>query len=51
MDEPDSCVFFVNRTCSVFLVADLKEASIDAVARYRDEVREGRFPGEEHAFA
>jgi 3-methyl-2-oxobutanoate hydroxymethyltransferase len=30
--------------------ADLKTAVIDAVARYRDEVREGKFPGEQHAF-
>ena len=31
--------------------ADLSKTIIDAVARYRDEVREGKFPGEEHAFS
>jgi len=31
--------------------ADLKQTIADAVARYRDEVRAGAFPGEEHGFA
>ncbi len=31
--------------------ADLSKTIIDAVGRYRDEVREGKFPGEEHAFS
>jgi 3-methyl-2-oxobutanoate hydroxymethyltransferase len=30
--------------------ADLKKVTIDAVRQYCDEVREGKFPGEEHAF-
>ncbi len=30
--------------------ADLRKTIVDAVARYRDEVREGKFPGDEHAF-
>jgi 3-methyl-2-oxobutanoate hydroxymethyltransferase len=30
--------------------AHLKETVVEAVARYRDEVREGKFPGEENAF-
>jgi ketopantoate hydroxymethyltransferase len=51
MDDLDSCPFFINRTCLVFLVAGLKKAVIDALSKYPDEVREGKFPGEEHAFA
>jgi len=31
--------------------ANLKETVVEAVGRYRDEVREGKFPGEEHAFS
>jgi len=31
--------------------ADLKKTVVDAVGQYRDEVREGKFPGEEHAFS
>ena len=31
--------------------ADLRKTIIDAVTRYRDEVREGKFPGEEHTFS
>jgi len=30
--------------------ADLKKATMDAVRQYCEEVREGKFPGEEHAF-
>lgn len=30
--------------------ADLKQTIVDAVTRYRDEVREGKFPGKEHGF-
>ena len=30
--------------------ADLKSQTVDAVTRYRDEVREGSFPGEEQTF-
>jgi 3-methyl-2-oxobutanoate hydroxymethyltransferase len=35
----------------VKVYADLRPTVIEAVARYRDEVREGKFPGEEHAFS
>jgi 3-methyl-2-oxobutanoate hydroxymethyltransferase len=31
--------------------ADLKSTVVQAVMRYRDEVREGKFPGKEHAFS
>jgi 3-methyl-2-oxobutanoate hydroxymethyltransferase len=31
--------------------ADLSKTITDAVARYRDEVREGKFPGEEQTFS
>ena len=31
--------------------ADLNKTIVDAVTCFRDEVREGRFPGEEHAFS
>ena len=31
--------------------ADLKTDVVQAVMRYRDEVREGKFPGKEHAFS
>jgi len=31
--------------------ADLKKTVVQAVAQFRDEVREGTFPGEEHAFS
>ena len=31
--------------------ADLKKTVVQAVAQFRDEVREGKFPGEEHAFS
>jgi 3-methyl-2-oxobutanoate hydroxymethyltransferase len=31
--------------------ANLKKAVVDAVTQFRDEVREGKFPGEEHAFS
>ncbi len=31
--------------------ANLKETIVEAVAQFRDEVREGKFPGEEHAFS
>jgi 3-methyl-2-oxobutanoate hydroxymethyltransferase len=31
--------------------ADLKTTIVEAVGRYRDEVRAGQFPGEEHGFA
>jgi 3-methyl-2-oxobutanoate hydroxymethyltransferase len=30
--------------------ANLKETVVDAVTRFRDDVRQSRFPGEEHAF-
>jgi 3-methyl-2-oxobutanoate hydroxymethyltransferase len=30
--------------------ADLKSEIIQTVMRYRDEVRDGKFPGKEHAF-
>ena len=30
--------------------ADLKTAIVDAVTRYRDEVRNGTFPGREQTF-
>jgi 3-methyl-2-oxobutanoate hydroxymethyltransferase len=30
--------------------ANLKEIVVQAVSQYRDEVREGKFPGQEHAF-
>jgi 3-methyl-2-oxobutanoate hydroxymethyltransferase len=31
--------------------ADLKRTIVAAVSQYRDEVREGKFPGEEHVFS
>jgi 3-methyl-2-oxobutanoate hydroxymethyltransferase len=31
--------------------ANLKETVVEAVTQFRDEVREGKFPGEEHAFS
>jgi 3-methyl-2-oxobutanoate hydroxymethyltransferase len=31
--------------------ANMKETVVQAVAQFRDEVREGTFPGEEHAFS
>ena len=31
--------------------ANLKDTVVEAVTQYRDEVREGKFPGEEHAFS
>jgi 3-methyl-2-oxobutanoate hydroxymethyltransferase len=31
--------------------ADVKSTVVRAVAQFRDEVREGKFPGEEHAFS
>jgi 3-methyl-2-oxobutanoate hydroxymethyltransferase len=31
--------------------ADLKRTIVQAVSQYRDEVREGKFPGEEHLFS
>jgi 3-methyl-2-oxobutanoate hydroxymethyltransferase len=31
--------------------ADLKKTVVQAVAQFRDEVREGKFPSEEHAFS
>ena len=31
--------------------ADLNKTIVDAVTCFRDEVREGKFPDEEHAFS
>ena len=31
--------------------ADLSKTIVEAVTCFRDEVREGKFPGEEHAFS
>ena len=30
--------------------ADLKKTIVQSVAQFRDEVREGKFPGQEHTF-
>ena len=30
--------------------ADLKGTVVEAIAQFRDDVREGKFPGEEHRF-
>ncbi len=35
----------------VKMYADLRKTIFEAVGRYRDEVREGKFPGEENAFS
>jgi ketopantoate hydroxymethyltransferase len=33
------------------VIAPLKETVVTAVTQFRDEVREGKFPSEEHGFA